>query len=100
MLLMLKAAVPVLVSVTVCAALVVPTFWFPKLTLVGLRLTLGAGVTPVPLSAALCGLFVALSVKVRLALRLPLALGVNVTLIVHEAFAARVLGLLGQVVAV
>jgi hypothetical protein len=39
---MLKAAVPVFFRVTVCAALVVSTFWFPKGRLVGERLTLGA----------------------------------------------------------
>ena len=84
-LLMLKAAVPVLVSVTVCAALVVPTFWFPKLTLVGLRLTMGAGVTPVPLSPAPCGLFVALSITEIVAVRLPVAVGRKSTWIVHDA---------------
>src|SRR5260370_1438951 len=52
MLLIVKAAVPLLVSVTVLAALVVFTIWFPKLRLLELRLTAGAGVpVPVPLKA-------------------------------------------------
>ena len=50
-----------------------------------------------PLSATVCGLPVALSVMLTLALRLPLALGVKVTLMVQEAPAASVLELLGQV---
>ncbi len=33
-----------MVSVTVCAELVVLIWWFPKLKLVGLRLTIGADV--------------------------------------------------------
>jgi hypothetical protein len=40
---MLRVAVPVLVRVTLCAALVVPIFWEVKLRLVGERFTVGAG---------------------------------------------------------
>src|SRR5205823_1050222 len=90
MLLMLKAAVPVLVSVTVCAVLVLPVFWLPKLRLLGLKLTTGE--TPVPLSATFCGLSAALSVMVTLALREPLAEGVKVTVIMQVPLAARLLG--------
>ena len=68
----------------------------PKLKLIGLRLTTGAGVVPVPLRATLCGLPVALSVNVRLALRAPAIVGVNMTFKVHEAPAGIVLGLMGQ----
>src|SRR5713226_757536 len=92
MLLILKEAVPVLVSVTVCAALVIPTFWLPKLRLPGLKLTAGANMIPVPLSAAFWGLSTALSVKVTLALRLPVAEGVKVTLMVQDALMASVPG--------
>src|SRR5260370_152508 len=42
MLWMVRAALLLFFSVTVCAALVVLTWWFPKLKLVGLRLTTGA----------------------------------------------------------
>src|SRR5579884_2422390 len=40
--LMVRAALPLLVSVTVCAAEVEPVFWPPKFTTVGFRLTAGA----------------------------------------------------------
>jgi hypothetical protein len=68
MLLIVRAALPLLVSVTGCTALVVLTSWFPKLKLVGLRLTAGAdAVVPEPLNATDCGLPGALSVIVTLA---------------------------------
>jgi hypothetical protein len=41
-LVILRAAVPAFFRVTVCAVLVVPTHWFPKETMVGQRLTVGA----------------------------------------------------------
>src|SRR5947209_9374180 len=83
MLVIFRGTVPVSVSFTAAFALVVPTFWLPKLTLVGLRLTTGIVVVPVPLRATFWGLFSPLSVNVRLALRLPLAVGVKVTLTVQ-----------------
>ena len=52
------------------------------------KLTTGAVATPVPVSDTLCGLPEALSVMVTEALRLPLAVGSNVTLIVQFAPAA------------
>jgi hypothetical protein len=84
MLLIVSAAPPVLVRVTFCAALVVPVFWFPKAMLGALRLTAGAGATPVPLRATLCGLSPALSVTVRLADRAPEFAGAKETLTVQE----------------
>src|SRR5215471_14297785 len=57
----------------------------------------GIPTTPVPLRATDCGLPDALSAIDKLALRLPSAEGVKVTLMVQEAPAARVLELLGQV---
>jgi hypothetical protein len=69
----------------------------PKLTLVGVRVTAGAATTPVPLRGALCGLSLALSLRLILALRAPLADGVKVTLIAQVALAASVLGPMGQV---
>src|SRR5438874_299907 len=51
---------------------------------------------PVPLSATVCGLPLALSVIDRLALRVPVAVGVKVTLMLQEALAARVVGLMGH----
>ena len=99
MLSMVRAALPLLVSVTVRTSLVVLTCWCPKLKLVGLRLTAGAdAVVPEPLKATDCGLPDALSVIVTLALRLPAAVGVKVTLMKQEAPAASsVLEPLGQV---
>ncbi len=68
MLWMVRAASPLLISVTVCPALVVLTCWFSKLKLVGLRLTTGAdAVVPEPLNATDCGLPDALSVIFKLA---------------------------------
>ena len=49
MLVMLNVAVPVLVKVTVCALLVVPTSWLLKVRLLADRLAMG--ITPVPLKA-------------------------------------------------
>jgi hypothetical protein len=86
MLVKVKDAVPVLVTVTGLAALVVPTGWLPKPTLVVLRLTLGA--VPVPLKPTTWGLPLALSVSVRPPERLPVVVGVNVTLITQLPLAA------------
>ena len=74
-----------------------PTFWLPKLRLVGLRVTVGAATTPVPVSGIFCGLSLALSAMLIVALRAPLAEGENVTLMAQEPLAANVLGLVGQV---
>jgi hypothetical protein len=49
--------------------------------------------TPVPLSAACCGLVVALSVSVSVALWAPSALGVNATPRVQFALGATVIGI-------
>ena len=80
---MLKAALPVLLRVTVCAALVISTGSLPKARLVGERLA-RAGVA-VPQRPTVCGLPLALSVMLSEAVRLPLAEGVNLTLIVQLA---------------
>ena len=83
---MLKAAWPVLLRVTVCAVLVTSTAWLPKARLVGERLATAA--VPVPERLTICGLPLALSVMLTEAVRLPLAAGLNVTLIVQLAPAA------------
>ncbi len=93
---MLSAALPVLLSVTICAALIVPTPWLAKVRLVADKLTIGAGAVPVPVKVTVCGLPVALSVMLTAALRVPVALGTKVTLMVQLAFAARVEGEMGQ----
>ncbi len=79
----LKAALPVLVRVTVCAALVAPTDWFPKARLVGERLATRAVLAPVPERLTVWGLPLALSAMRRVAVRAPLAEGVKVTLTVQ-----------------
>ncbi len=84
--LMVKGAVPELVSVTVCGALVVPTDTLPKFRLVVDRLTRGA--VPVPVRLTVWGLPLALSLIDRVALRVPAAVGVKVTLMAQFAPAA------------
>jgi len=83
---MLKGALPALLRVTVCAVLVTPTDWLPKARLVGERLT--AAAVPVPERLTDCGLPLALSVMLIEAVRLPLAEGVKVTLMVQLLSAA------------
>ena len=73
------------VSVTVFAALITSMATAPKLKLVGESFA----VVPMPLSGTCCGLPAALSVTLRAALRVPFAVGLNVTLIVQLAPAAR-----------
>jgi hypothetical protein len=78
--------VPVLDKVTACAALLVPNNWLLNVSEVGERLT--AGATPVPVRLTAWGLPLALSVIVTAALRAPVAVGLNVTLMVQLAAAA------------
>ena len=85
---MLKAVLPVLVRVTGCAALVVPTGRLPKARLVGERLTTAVVLVPVPERLTVWGLPLALSAMLRVPLRVPVAVGVKVTLIVQLAPAA------------
>ena len=83
----LNADVPTLVRVTVCAELIVPTFWLPKLRLVVERLT----EVPVPVSATFCGLPPPLSVIDTEAARVPMARGAKLTLMAQLARAATLL---------
>lgn len=78
---------PVLfVSLTSLAGLVVFTVWLPKLKLLGAKVT--AGVAPVPVKVTVCGLLLALSVMTTVPERVPVAVGVNTTLMVQFAPAA------------
>ena len=72
-----RVPVPPLVNVTVWAALVVPIFCAAKVRLAGPKFT--AGATPVPVSAKACGLAGTLSLTVRLPVRVPTAVGANIT---------------------
>ena len=85
---MLKVALPVLLRVTTLAGLDVPTAWFAKLILPGERAA--AGAIPVPVRGTDCGLPGMLSLTVILAVRVPVAVGLNVTLIVQALPAASV----------
>src|SRR5207237_491154 len=86
--LIVKAAVPVFVSVTVIGVLVVASSWLPKSRLVGANPTPGA--VPFPLSVMICGLPPALSASDSVPVRAPEAVGVKVTLMVQFAPAAKV----------
>ena len=70
-----------MLRVTGCTALVVPRVWVPKFRLVEVRLTEGA--LPVPVRFTVWGLPVALSEMLSTAVRVPVAEGVNDTLIVQ-----------------
>jgi negative regulator of sigma E activity len=87
MLLIVRVALPVFVRVTLCALLLLPTACAGKVKEVGERLTTGA--LPVPVRLTVCVAGLALSVMVMEPLRDPAALGVNVTLRVQLALAAR-----------
>jgi len=87
---MLKDAVPVLVTVMSCPALVVPTVCDGKVKPdAGEIDTADAAAAPVPVSAIACGLPIALSAMETEAVRTPDAVGSKVTLIVQVALAAR-----------
>jgi len=77
-----------LVSVIVCALLVVPTCRLEKLIELGESET---AVAPVPLRLMVWLPVPALSVIVMAALMEPVVAGVKVTVKVHDAFAARLL---------
>lgn len=83
---MLSNVVPVFLSVTDFAALVVFTMWLPKDNVVADKLT--AAAVPVPDRATVCGLPVALSVTVIVPGWLPVAVGVNITVMEQLAPAA------------
>ena len=93
-----SAALPVLESVTVCAALVVPVAWLAKVRLVAESVAAGplVAVLPVPVSVIVCVVGVALSVTVIVALRVPVAVGLKVTLSVQLDPAGRLAGKVPQ----
>ena len=90
MLVMLIDAVPPFVNVTVWGELVAPTGVFANERLVGITDAFAVLLVPVPVNATVCGLFVAESVKVSVAVRVPAAVGVNVTLTVQLPEPAKV----------
>ena len=86
-----SAALPLLVSVTVCGVpLVVPTGWFANASDAGDNVAAGAPPTPVPVRLTDCGELLALSVMVTDAVRAPFVVGLKVTLMVQPAPTAMV----------
>jgi hypothetical protein len=79
MFVIIKGAVPVLLNVTACAALVVPKASLGKVRLVGERVTNGLE-TPIPVRRTIWGLPSALSIMARAPTLDPGAVGLNVTL--------------------
>jgi len=82
-LVIVSVALPELVSVTDCTVLVVPTIWELKVRLEDDRVT--AGAAPVPVKLMVCGLPDALSTMLTEPVREPVAVGLNVTLMVQLA---------------
>ena len=80
------AVVPELVTVTVCAAELEPTTVPAKDRLAGAAFSTGPGAVPVP--DRLTVLVTPPALTVRVPVRAPVAVGANVTLTVHEPFAA------------
>jgi hypothetical protein len=93
----LTELLPVLVMITLCAALVVPVFCRAKVKLAGLMPSVNVGTCPAPVRPIDCGLPVALSVREIEAVRVPFALGVKVALMEQAAPAARLPAPTGQV---
>ncbi len=79
--LMVNVVVPTFVRVTVFGRLVAPIPTEPKFKLVGKSLA----VVPIPLSVTFCGLPAALSLILSAAVRVPDAVGLNLTLILQLA---------------
>ena len=85
-LLTVKVALPELVKVVSWAVLVVPRDWVPKARLLGEKVAVDFA--PVPVSVTLCGLTEELYKRVTEAVRVPVAVGWKITLIVQLAPAA------------
>jgi hypothetical protein len=84
---MFRLALPVFLTVTACAALVVLTVWLVKATAAGVTVATGAA-APVPVRVNVCGLPAALSAMLSAADRDPAALGVKVMLMTQAAVGA------------
>jgi len=83
-----NTAVPEFLTVTTCAAVVVPTTVDANVKLVGDNVT--AGAVPVPVIATVCGEPVALSATASEAVSVPVAAGLNSTDTAHVAPTASV----------
>ena len=76
-LLMVIETSPLFVNVTDFAALTLPSETLAQLRLDGLTVTLIVGVVPSPESATVCGLLLAESIKLKVAVRVPVASGLK-----------------------
>jgi hypothetical protein len=83
---------PVFDTVTICAALVVPTAWLPNVNEAGVIPIVVLLLVPVPAKITDCGLPVALSVNVIAPERVPVAVGVNVIWNLHGVPPTAMLG--------
>jgi hypothetical protein len=81
MLVIVRLAFPVFLSVTLCALLLVPSFCAGKVKEVGERVTTGA--VPVPVRLTVWAVGLALSVMVTTPVLVPAAVGLKVTLSVQ-----------------
>ncbi len=88
----LAAVNPVLLTVRLCAPLVVFNGWAANVKLLGATVTVAVPLVPVPVSVTICGLPVALSVNVIVPVRVPAAFGVNVIENVHGSPSTGMLG--------
>jgi hypothetical protein len=87
-----SGALPILDKVTGCAALVLPIAWLVNVSVLVESVTTGT-VRPLPESCTVCvlpGTFAALSVIVSVPERIPVAVGVNFTLIEQVPLTARI----------
>src|SRR5438874_11997464 len=83
-----RLAVP-FTTFTTCGVLLLPTFCAANVRLAGDTVNCGLPDAPVPESDAVCGLLAAESVSVSVPVRVPAAVGVNVTFTVQLAPAAK-----------
>src|SRR5260370_16721343 len=89
---MCGVALPALVTVMVCAGLVLPCAVVGNVKLPGISVTAGRGATPVPVNGTVCGLPGALSAIASEACRSPAAVGEKTMLIVQVPFDDTTIG--------
>src|SRR5260370_21405321 len=89
---MCSVALPALVTVMVCAGLVLPCAMVGNVKLPGISVTAGRGDTPVPVNGTVCGLPGALSAIASEACRSPAAVGGQTMLIGPVPFGERTVG--------
>src|ERR1700730_506803 len=89
---MCRVALPALVTVMLCAGLLLPCVVLAKVRLPGARVMAGSGAAPLPFRGIDCGLPGALSAAAKLAWRGPAAVGEKTTLTVQVAFGKRTVG--------